>query len=148
MEVPIPVYYTPDSEDCNYKTNNITKLRLWFNDVSMLHDINEHLMEKFPVFAVFNSDYGTVPSRAELKDCHGFIEVIPLESGKSSAIKFLAQEEGLSPQEIVTIGDGLNDLGMVRDFDGYAIENSGLSIFNTKLKTTPSLAKLVEEEIK
>ncbi len=52
------------------------------------------------------------------------------------------------PQEIVTIGDGLNDLDMTRDFNGFAIENSSLAIFDKELKTAASIAKLVDDKLK
>ena len=145
-EVPALFYYTPNSEGLEYKTNGVTKLRLWFKNTSLLHDINEEMIKQFPVFAVYNSDYGVRPSISGLEDYRGFIEVIPLESGKSNAIKFLAQSKGFSLQEIVTIGDGLNDLEMVRDFDGFAIEGSKLSSI-IRSKTTPSLAELVESKL-
>ncbi|MBO7718161.1 HAD hydrolase family protein [Candidatus Saccharibacteria bacterium] len=99
-------------------------------------------MNTFPVFAVFNSSVKS--NIAGLEDYHGFIEVVPIESGKSNAIKFLAQKEKILPEKIVTIGDGLNDLGMVRDFDGFAIEKSELSNADINLKAASSLAKLVE----
>ena len=145
QEIPALFYYTPNSENLEYKTNGVTKLRLWFKDTSLLHSINEELVKQFPVFAVYNADYGVRPSISGLEDYRGFIEVIPLESGKSNAIKFLAQEV-ISLQEIVTIGDGLNDLEMIRDFDGFAIEGSKLSSI-LESKTTPSLAKLVENKL-
>ena len=141
-EIPILVYYTPNSEGLEYKVDGITKLRLWFKDVSFLHSVNEQLMNTFPVFAVFNSSVKS--NIAGLEDYHGFIEVVPIESGKSNAIKFLAQKEKILPEKIVTIGDGLNDLGMVRDFDGFAIEKSELSNADINLKAASSLAKLVE----
>ena len=144
LEVPILVYYTPNSEDLEYEIDNVTKLRLWFKDASLLHDVNEELMEKFPVFAVYNPDVKIKSSRSELKGYPGFVEVIPAESGKSSAIKALAQKEGIMSQEIVTIGDGLNDFGMVKDFNGFAIEESELSNVGKGIKTIPSLAVLVE----
>ncbi len=144
LEVPILVYYTPNSEDLEYEIDNVTKLRLWFKDTSLLHDVNEELTEKFPVFAVYNPDVEIKSSRSELKGYPGFVEVIPIESGKSSAIKALAQKEGIVSQEIVTIGDGLNDFGMVRDFNGFAIEESELSNVGKEIKTISSLAVLIE----
>jgi len=146
-EIPILVYYTPDSEGLEYKTNRITKLRLWFKDVSLLHDVNSKIVDKFNVFSVYNNDLRIRPSCSELDGYHGFVEIIPLNSGKSNAIKALAKKAGVSPQDIITIGDGLNDLGMVKDFGGYAINNSELSNAEAEINTISSLESLIDSKL-
>ena len=137
----------PNSEETNYKIDNVTKLRLWFKDVSLLQNVTEQIVRDYPVFAVFNSEVSASPIHRELEGCHGFVEIIPLESGKSNAIKFLAQEKEILLGNIVTVGDGSNDLDMVKDFDGYAIEGSALANVNIRPKTISSLAELVEGKL-
>ena len=100
-------------------------------------------METFPV-AAFKQEVG-MPSHVALAGRKGFVEIIPIEFGKSNAIKFLQQEKGVSSGNIVTVGDGLNDYEMVRDFDGFAIEGSGLAYIHGELKTTNSISALVEK---
>ena len=73
----------------------------------------------------------------------GFIEIIPVGFGKSNAIKALGREINIPSSEIITIGDGLNDYEMIRDFNGYAIEGSMLASSFPEMKVTKSIASLI-----
>ena len=42
------------------------------------------------------------------------VDVIPTNIGKESGITEVCRVMGYSPEEIMTFGDGLNDLGMLR----------------------------------
>ena len=140
-ETPVPFYYTPVYEGADSRIDNVTKLRFWFSDSSQLDKISRNISEAFPVFAVYAAN---VTSRhKELKDRSCFIEIIPSESGKSRAIKIL-QETYHTPREtIITVGDGLNDLAMIQDFDGFVIAGSKLSNIHPELNTTPSFKDMV-----
>ena len=137
-EVPTMVYYTHDSEDENVKTEGITKLRYWFQNPELLNPVRDELRKDFPVLAF---------SQIALDDSKGkgFVEIIPRELGKSNAIKYLQQLVSISPQDIITVGDGLNDYDMVRDFAGYAIKNSELANFAPSLKTAESVAEMISQ---
>lgn len=138
-EVPVPFYYTPDSENIDYKTEGVTKLRFWFKDPSLLEEATTRINNSFPVSAIFQE---VISNKKELLGLQGFIEIIPLESGKSNAIRFLQGLRGISTDDIITVGDGLNDLGMIRDFNGFAIEGSKLSNIYPELKTVSTVASL------
>ncbi len=144
-EIPVAYYYIPFAEDENHKTEHVTKLRLWFEDVSLLSTVKEQIKELFPVYAfdlaLPDNGLPTVPALAGKR---GFIEIIPIGFGKSNAIQALGREKNIPSSEIITIGDGLNDYEMIRDFNGYAIEDSQLSEYYKELKTTASISSLIE----
>lgn len=74
------------------------------------------------------------------------VEIVPLDIDKGSAVKELAERLGVSLDEVITIGDGLNDIPMLScGAFGIAVENA-----NPKAK---EVAKLIapsctEEPIK
>lgn len=139
-EIPIAVYYTPSSEGYQHTIENVTKLRLWFADTDLFGPVLEKL-SNLPVAAF---ECQTISNHKELAGYNGFIEIIPENSGKSNAISFLSQAEGFRPKNIITLGDGLNDYGMIKDFNGYMIEGSPLSKqYGGSFKSIPSLAVLV-----
>lgn len=144
-EVPVAYFYTPDSENADYKTENITKLRLWFKDTSLLADAAKQIEKSFPVFA-FTLNAG-MPSHKALIGRTGFVEIIPIGLGKSNAIRFLQQEKNIPAEDVVVVGDGFNDFEMVRDFNGFVIKNSVLDNAYEGLKTTSSVSTLLDEEL-
>lgn len=141
-ETPLPQYYTPDSENIEYKTEKVTKLRLWFKDADLLSGVAEEIEGSFSVFAV---PQGAISDKKEFEGYHGFVEIVPSISGKSNAIKFLQELENTSIEDIITVGDGINDYDMVCDFDGFAIEGSLLTELHPDLKTTPAVKALIDD---
>lgn len=101
------------------------------------------LLEKgFPVFA-FTCEAAS--SHKELAGQNGFVEVIPRELGKSHAIEVLRRRADIPLEDIVTVGDGLNDYEMVRDYNGYAIKGSKLNSSHQQLRITDSVQSLTEQ---
>ena len=140
--VPVPFYYTPDSEGIPLKTENITKLRLFFKNVELLDGVAELLEGNYPVSAFTRE---AVSSHEELAGQNGFVEIIPREFGKSRAIDVLRRRKNIPLSDIMTVGDGPNDYEMVRDYNGYAIKGSKLNSLHRQLKTTNSVKSLVEQ---
>lgn len=141
--LPIPFYYTPNSESTKYKTDNITKLRLWFKDSRLLSTTIKQLENNFPVLAFSCPDIRSENKELDGQNC--FIEIILRDYGKSYAIKHLQDNHDVSTRDIVVIGDGLNDYGMVRDFDGFTIASSELSNAHPSQRIISSLAALVNQ---
>lgn len=49
----------------------------------------------------------------------------------------------LSVDEVITVGDSLNDLSMIADFDGYVIKNSQLDKMTKPVKTCDNINDLI-----
>lgn len=77
------------------------------------------------------------------KDYHANVEAIPFGTNKAHAIKELIKIAHLSPTDITTVGDNLNDEEMLHDFTGYAIAGSKIAALRPTLPTTPSVTALV-----
>lgn len=86
----IPFCYTPDGEGIPLKTENVTKLRLFFKNVELLDGVTELLEGNYPVSALTCE---AVSSHEELAGQNGFVEIIPREFGKSRAIDVLRRRK-------------------------------------------------------
>ncbi len=144
-ELPAVVYYTDTLEGVEMKTSGVTKLRYWFKDISLLTPTAKELRNRFPVLAF--EMIAPAPA-GEWEGRNGFIEIIPYELGKSNAIKHLQKLISIPLQDIITVGDGLNDYDMVRDFNGYTIESSDLANYDQTMKTAPSVAEMINQILK
>lgn len=141
-ELPAVVYYTDASEGIDVKTAGVTKLRYWFRDINLLLSVASELKNRFPVHAF---DMIAPAPAGDWEGRNGFIEIIPRELGKSNAIKHLQQITNIPTQDVITIGDGLNDYDMVRDFGGYAIAGSALAEYDQTMKTAFSVADMISQ---
>lgn len=52
------------------------------------------------------------------------IEIISSKTNKSYAIELLSKKLKISKKNVYTIGDGYSDITMVKDYNGYCMENS------------------------
>lgn len=48
-----------------------------------------------------------------------FLDLLPARSGKGEAIRYLAEEVGIAPENVITAGDSGNDLDMMRPELGF-----------------------------
>jgi sucrose-6F-phosphate phosphohydrolase len=60
-----------------------------------------------------------------------FLDLLPARSGKGGAIRYLADEVGIAPQNVITAGDSGNDLDMMRPelgFRSIAVGNASVEL--------------------
>ncbi|MBR6961652.1 HAD family phosphatase [Candidatus Saccharibacteria bacterium] len=142
-EKPVLFYFTPNYEGFEPTRDGTTMVRFWFKDASLCAGVAKQITELFgtPAFVQANA----VSDRKELVGRTGFVEIISSNSDKSAAIHSLEESGHISRSDIITVGDGLNDRLMVVDYDGFAIEGSELSAMAPELRTTSSIASIVDE---
>lgn len=63
---------------------------------------------------------------------HRWINIFTKSASKGTAIKFLADINNWNINEIITVGDNMNDISMSKDFDSYAIEGNQELMINSK----------------
>ena len=73
------------------------------------------------------------------------INYIKLKNGKSRTIRTV--EELIHPDEVVTVGDNLNDLDMLLNYDGYKMPISNPSLFGHQIPTVSSVHKLIRKKL-
>ena len=67
-------------------------------------------------------------------------------TNKSLGIKELIKDENVENPKIITVGDSLNDIEMIKDYNGYKILISHPKLLFKNIKTTPSLHSLIKKQ--
>lgn len=99
----------------NNDYNNITKI-IWFNEPKRNEEIKKTLDNKFDNVNFFTSD-------------PRFLEFVSKGVSKGEAVKKLAKFYNIHQDEIMAIGDGDNDLSMIRYAGvGIAMENASSDV--------------------
>ncbi len=106
--------------------HNTTKLRCWTTDMEIgngvLAMVNRNYGDQVKGFLVKDATLSSVKWIDEGERYHSFVDVMSNDAGKENAIRHLASS---SPDEtIITIGDDTNDIGMLTEFNGYAMRDS------------------------
>ncbi len=80
---------------------------------------------------------------------NGFnIDIAPIGVSKATGIKRLNEVLKLNTSEIYTIGDSLNDIEMIQEFDGFCVEKSHPKIIEISKKIFESVGECIEYLLK
>lgn len=117
----------------DFEHENLTKIDVKYSNKEDAWNINEYINKKYGEYV--NSYF--LSSNA--------IEIISNKTNKSYAIKYLLKYLEIEDMlNVYTIGDGYSDIDMIKDFNGYCMENSVPEL----KEITPRIVKSVSELIK
>ena len=118
-----------------FEHRDLTKINARYNSKNEAMDINKDINEKYNKYV--NSYYVTKNS----------IEIISKETNKSKAIQLLMDRLNINIKNIHTIGDGYSDIQMVKDFNGYCMEDSVNELKEVAKKEYSRVSDLIEERL-
>ena len=70
-----------------------------------------------------DKSYTNIKSYFISEDNHYLVEVVSSEASKSLMIDKILDKEEIVKKNVYTIGDGINDIEMIRDYNGYRVSN-------------------------
>lgn len=117
--------------DINHK--DLTKIHIKYHTKEEAMEINKILNNRYSQY--INSYYVTGDS----------IEIISSKTNKSNAIRLLTQKFKIDDKNIYTVGDGFSDIEMVKDFNGYCMEESVEELKKVAIKEYKSVSELITE---
>lgn len=127
--------------------NDVTKIRCWATDGATGSQILRDLTGKYGNHIQIFLDPNAIATRVDWihdkEQYHAFVDIVSTQAGKENAVRRLSQM--LSDDNIITIGDDLNDLGMLKQYNGYAMKNSTPEVLESisPTHTIDSVAELL-----
>lgn len=117
--------------------NEITKIHVKYSTEEEAKKINDKLLKKYgnkinTFFVCKNKS----------------IEIVSKSANKAEAIKFIAKLENIKEEDIYTIGDSYTDVQMIKEFNGFAMENSIEELKEISNKKYESVSDLIREILK
>ena len=117
----------------DFEHTNLTKINVKYPTKKKSLEMNEKINSKFSQYII---SYNITSSS---------IEIVSNKVNKSKSIKMLAEKLGVEKNNIYTIWDGYSDIQMIKDFNGYCMEESVEELKEIALEELPSVSKLVEK---
>lgn len=77
----------------------------------------------------------------------GCVEIVPVGINKAVGIYHLIEALGLTYDDVIVIGDHLNDIEMIKEFYSYAMENGVNEVKALADHITPGVTELIEAEL-
>jgi hydroxymethylpyrimidine pyrophosphatase-like HAD family hydrolase len=113
-------------QEYRYPIASIGKIRTWTRDAELAEKLYCRLEEEFgPDALKLHVERNAMPSSLPWvgPEYKAFVNITPQHSGKEQALKRLVKARKLKG-DIYTLGDDLNDLDMIKHFNGYAMRDS------------------------
>ena len=131
-------YFVSTSTDgrANINSNDITKIHVRYDNSKKALEIRDKILDKYKdyvqAFMVFNDSA---------------IELVNASINKKYAIDYIIDKEHLNKDNVYTVGNGLTDCLMIKEFNGYSMKNGVDELKNVALDECESVYNLIERII-
>lgn len=130
-------------------------------DIKEAHEYTLRNMPEIPYFnqiSTFLPDFDTAADvTACIRDHFGdklnplqngvCIDIVRADMNKAKGLYILMEYLGAKYEDIIAVGDNINDSDMIREFRSYAMENGVDAIKETADYITPGITELIEKEL-
>lgn len=130
------LYYTEVLNHSNLSEHNFFyQVDTRYPDSALMHTVTAELEEQFGDVVTVNPNVST-------------IDLTPLGVTKTTGLQRYLAMQGLEDWDVITVGDGLNDLPMIDHYRGYTMEWAADEIQAKALRgVVRSVADIIEREL-
>lgn len=96
---------------------------------------------------VIDRDYTNIKSYFVKEDDHYLVEIVSIKASKSFMIEEILNKEKIVKTNVFAIGDGINDIDMLKNYNGYRIKNSCRELYPITSKIAFSVGDLISNII-
>lgn len=114
----IEISFYDDGDKVEYKNQELLKIRIKTSDYKLAQNIEDEINDKFKDYVKAHSAFPGM-----YYDNHDFviIDVVSKNAGKDNAIKKLIEMLKIEKEHVATIGDGRNDISMIKEYNGFSM---------------------------
>ena len=116
-------------------TSNAVKIMLKLYSYDNALDVKKYIDER----------YTNIKCYYEKEDNHYLVEIVSSKASKSLMIEKILVREELKKDNVFTIGDGVNDIDMIRNFNGYRVINSCKELDSITNRVIDNVSDLIEK---
>ena len=116
-------------------TSNAVKIMLKLYSYDNALDVKKYIDER----------YANIKCYYEKEDNHYLVEIVSVHARKSLMIEKILVREEIKKDNVFTIGDGVNDIDMIRNFNGYRVINSCKELDSITNRVIDNVSDLIEK---
>lgn len=137
----IEIFFYDDEDKVKYHNQKLLKLRIKTSDYKLAQNIEDEINSMFNEYIKAHSAFPGM-----YYDNHDFVivDIVSVNAGKENAIKKLLEILNIEKEQVATIGDGRNDIAMIKEYSGYALETAEIDVKKSASKIFKSVADVLE----
>ncbi len=114
----IEVFFYDDKDKVEYKNQELLKIRIRTSNYELAQTIEDEINNIFKEYVKAHSAFPGM-----YYDNHDFVivDVVSKDAGKDNAIKKLIEMLKIDKKYVATIGDGRNDISMIKEYNGFSM---------------------------
>lgn len=137
----IEIFFYDDEDKVKYHNQELLKLRIRTSDYELAQTIEDEINSIFKDDVKANSAFpGMYYDNLDFV----IVDIVSKNAGKENAIKKLLDILNMEKEQVVTIGDGRNDIGMIKEYNGYSMETAEENVKKSASKIFESVADVLE----
>lgn len=115
-DIQILVY--DENGETEFSNQELFKMRVKFKNYDLAKSMEKELNELFGINIIAHAAF----PKMHYKDIdYAFIDIVSKKAGKETSIKKLLDILKIDKEQAITIGDGRNDINMIREYNGYSL---------------------------
>lgn len=131
------ILFNAYESDVSIDSDNLTKLMIEVDSPIIGEEISK----------LINTNFKDVKSYVISTHKYTLVEVISINTDKGEAIEELLKIENIENSEVYTIGDGSNDIEMIKKYNGYGMTNSEQCVLEVTNKLYDNVYNLIDDII-
>ena len=114
-------------------TSNVVKIMLKLYSYDKSFEVKNYIDES----------YTNIRSYLVRDEDYYLVEIVSSEASKSFMIEKILEKEKIVKKNVFTIGDGINDIDMIKNYNGYRVKNSYMELSSITNKVVDSVSDLL-----
>lgn len=137
----IEIFFYDDEDKVKYHNQKLLKLRIKTSDYKLAQNIEDEINSMFNEYIKAHSAFPGM-----YYDNHDFVivDIVSVNAGKENAIKKLLEILDIEKEQVATIGDGRNDIAMIKEYNGYSMETAEIDVKKSSSKIFKSVVDVLE----
>lgn len=137
----IEVFFYDDEDKVEYHNQELLKLRIRTSNYELAQTIEDEINSMFKDDVKAHSAFPGM-----YYDNYDFVivDIVSKNAGKEKAIKQLLKILNIEDKQVVTIGDGRNDIAMIQEYKGYSMTTAEDEVKKVASKIFLNIADALE----
>lgn len=137
----IEIFYYNENDKVEDSNQKLLKIRVKTEDTNIANAIENEINTLFKSEVIAHA---TFPSMYYDDINFALVDIVSIKAGKEKSIKQLLEKLDIQNEQAITIGDGRNDIAMIKEYNGYSMLTAEYEVKKIASKIFKSIAEALE----
>ncbi len=137
----IEILYYDENDKVKYTNQELLKIRIKTKNRETVKEIEKEINQLFKDEVIAHASFPTIYYENINYD---HTDIVSIKAGKERAINELLKILNIKKEEVVTVGDGRNDIEMIKQYNGYSMETAEDEVKQVASKIFKNISEVLE----